>query len=274
MSQEFFVVDAFTSRAFAGNPAAVLVLPQPKPVEWMQALAAEFNLSETAFVVPHNGDVGDGVWQLRWFTPTVEVDLCGHATLASAHVLFEQGLADDSIAFETRSGRLHVRQAGDGYSMRFPATAMTAADDELEALGDMLGAMPAALHVGPNYFAVFSTQADVAALQPDFARLAGLPERRGVICTAPGAPGSGVDFVSRYFVPSCGIDEDPVTGSAHCALAPYWAARLDKHELRARQISRRGGDLLLRVDGDAVAIGGQAVTTMRGVLADAALADS
>ena len=267
MSQEFRVVDAFTNTAFAGNPAAVLALDRPASTAWMQALAAEFNLSETAYLVHEQADV----WQLRWFTPAVEVDLCGHATLASAHVLFEAGQADGVINFETRSGRLSVQRQGDGYAMRFPATAMTNAAADIESIGGQLGATPEALLLGPNYVAVFPSQADVAALQPNFARLKGLPERRGVICTAPGDAGSGLDFVSRYFVPSCGIDEDPVTGSAHCALAPYWAQRLGKPDLRAKQISARGGDLHLRVEGDTVVIAGEAVTTMHGRLADAAL---
>lgn len=268
MSQDYCVVDAFTDRAFAGNPAAVLVMDAAAPAAWMQSLAAEFNLSETAFLVP-TGE--SDVWQLRWFTPVVEVDLCGHATLASAHVLFESGLADEVVAFDTRSGRLSVARDGDGYAMRFPATAMRSVDSERDAIGRQLGAAPDELLLGPNYFAVYGSQAELAALKPDFNALAGLPERRGVICTAPGEAGSGLDFVSRYFVPSCGINEDPVTGSAHCALAPYWARRLGKDSLRAQQISARGGDLLLRVDGDVVVIAGQAVTTLQGRLSAAAL---
>lgn len=272
MSQDYSVVDAFTHRAFAGNPAAVLVMQHAAPADWMQALAVEFNLSETAFVLPTEEA---GVWQLRWFTPAVEVDLCGHATLASAHVLFEAGLANDTVAFDTRSGRLSVvRQGeseGDGYAMRFPVTAMDAADSEREAIGSQLGTVPDELLVGPNYFAVFDSQAELAALKPDFNALASLPERRGVICTAPADAGSGLDFVSRYFVPSCGINEDPVTGSAHCALAPYWARRLGKDALLARQISARGGDLQLRVEDDAVVIAGQAVTTLQGRLSAAAM---
>lgn len=232
----------------------------------MQALAVEFNLSETAYLVAQ----GDAVWQLRWFTPAAEVDLCGHATLASAHVLFSSGQAEQVIHFDTRSGRLSVQRDSRGYAMRFPVTPQADADAERAHIGDMLGAVPDELLLGPNYVAVFARQAAVAALKPDFFRLAGLPERRGVICTAPAESGSGLDFVSRYFVPTCGINEDPVTGSAHCALAPYWAARLGKSELRARQISARGGDLQLRMDADVVVISGQAVTTMQGVLSDAA----
>lgn len=269
MKQEFHVVDAFTDTAFAGNPAAILVLPHAAPEGWMQALAIEFNLSETAYLVKES----DAVWQLRWFTPAAEVDLCGHATLASAHVLFSGGLAGGTIHFDTRSGRLSVQREGAGYAMRFPVTRQSDAEDARAHVGDMLGAPPDALLLGPNYVAVFPSQAVVAALKPDFFRLAGLPERRGVICTAPGYAGSGIDFVSRYFVPSCGINEDPVTGSAHCALAPYWAARLGKSELRARQISPRGGDLQLRMDVDTVVIVGQAVTTKTGALTDAAMPD-
>lgn len=259
---QYFVVDAFTDRPLAGNPAAVLVLDAWPEADWMQALAAEFNLSETAFVVPQGQGHG-----LRWFTPGVEVDLCGHATLAAAHVLLhEQQTGAAAIDFHTRSGLLRVEPDGDGYAMRFPAIAMAPVTDtsEQQRIAAMLGEQPDELLIGPNYLAVFGSQTQVAALKPDFSALATLAEGRGVIATAPG---DAHNFVSRYFVPSCGINEDPVTGSAHCALAPYWANRLGRDTLRARQISARGGELACRVVSDAVVLAGQAVTVMRGQLA-------
>ena len=251
-----FTVDAFTDRPFAGNPAAVALLRAPQPDVWMRALAAEMNLSETAFVVPHD----DGTLGLRWLTPTVEVDLCGHATLATAHVLWEQGLValDEPAVFETRSGRLTCRRAEGGWiEMDFPATPPDAAPAP-PGLAAALGAQP--VWTGRSRFDLFvrlGTAAEVRALAPDAAAAAALG-MRGVIVTAPGD--DGFDFVSRFFAPGSGVAEDPVTGSAHCALAPYWAADLGRAVLRGYQASARGGVVEVEPRGDRVLLRGQAVT--------------
>lgn len=264
------VVDAFTARAFGGNPAAVCLLDGVDAAGvtegWMQSVAAEMNLSETAFVVRR----GEPRFGLRWFTPKVEVDLCGHATLASAHVLWEDGWLGEGVpaVFETQvSGSLICRQVGDGWiSMDFPAREVGGAEAPeglLEALGcDRPGAVVAVGKVNQDYLVHLSDAEAVGGLRPDHGRLAGMP-LRAVMVTAAGG-GVGVDFVSRFFAPGVGIAEDPVTGSAHCALVPYWARRSGRSELRARQVSARGGDLRLRWRGDRVDIAGQAVTVTRG----------
>ncbi len=263
MGQRIVQVDAFTDRAYQGNPAAVCVLPRPAETAWMQALAREMNLSETAFLTPAGDAFG-----LRWFTPAVEVDLCGHATLASAHVLWEEGIlpAGRQARFDTKSGRLTADQRDGWIEMDFPAVSPVPADaptDLLEALG------VSATYVGRNrmdYFVAVGSAAEVRALAPDHTRLRRLPVR-GVIVTAPADPGPGFDFVSRFFAPGSGVDEDPVTGSAHCALAPYWAAKLGKTAMIGYQASPRGGVVRVRPAGDRVILGGQAVTVLRGELA-------
>ena len=266
MPQTVIQVDAFTSQPFAGNPAAVCVLDKPRDEEWMQHVAREMNLSETAFVVRHPSEPE---WLLRWFTPVAEVDLCGHATLATAHVLFEDGHAtrDEAVRFSTRSGRLAARSSGGWIEMDFPAQAPDSAaptDGLLEALG-IDGS--AATFVGRNEsdWLVAVADADgVRALTPDLVRLARI-EARGVMVTAP-SDDQRYDFVSRFFAPAVGVPEDPVTGSAHCCLAPYWAQRLDRNELVGYQASARGGVVRVRHEGSRVMLTGEAVTVMRGEL--------
>lgn len=252
-----YQVDAFSDRLFAGNPAAVVPLDAWLPDALMQAIAAENNLSETAFLVPE----GEG-WGLRWFTPLAEVDLCGHATLASAHVLYRhRGIDVPEIAFATRSGTLRVRRDGEGYAMDFPARVPQpiAMPDGLVAA---LGATPREVLLGGDLLAVFDDEAAVRSLAPDMGALLALPGR-GLVATAPG---ERHDFVSRFFVPRVGVPEDPVTGSAHCLLAPYWAARLGRDALRAFQCSRRGGEVGCTVVGDRVLLAGQARTFMTATL--------
>ncbi len=254
------LVDAFTSEPFHGNPAAVCLLSGPAPADWMQRVAAEMNLSETAFVVPQ-----DDAWGLRWFTPAVEVDLCGHATLASAHLLWESGRLPGSTpaVFKTRrSGRLVCRREGDWIAMDFPARIAEACAVP-EGLAEALGVVPEWVgRTAYDYLVRIASAEAVRALAPDLARLAQLPVR-GVIVTAPGAD-TGFDFVSRFFAPGAGVAEDPVTGSAHCSLGPYWGGLLGRSELRAWQASRRGGEVRVKVRGDRVELGGQAVTVSRG----------
>ena len=257
MRLPLFQIDAFAERVFQGNPAAVCPLEAWLPEALMQAIAAENNLSETAFCVPE----GEG-YGLRWFTPLKEIDLCGHATLATAHVLFEHlGFAGAEIVFSTRSGALRVTRAGDRLAMDFPAKAIEPCAAPA-ALIEGLGRMPLEVYGGRDYLAVFADAAEVRALTPDPRRLAEL-DRHGVIVTAPGGAEDGdVDFVSRFFVPKFGVDEDPVTGSAHCSLTPFWAARLGKTTLEARQVSRRGGRLQCTLAGERVILRGRAVTYM------------
>lgn len=254
-------VDAFTSRAFGGNPAAVCWLEAEADPSWMQSVASEMNLSETAFV----RRVDDGL-ELRWFTPTVEVDLCGHATLATAHALWSADVAPRSepLRFHTKSGLLTCTRDGDFIELDFPATPAKPVPAP-EGLAEALGAEPA--FVGKSRFdllAAFPSADVVRRLQPDFARLAEIPVR-GVIVTSP-ADDPQFDFISRFFAPNCGVNEDPVCGSAHCCLTPYWAERLGKTELRAFQASARGGVLRLRLKDERVLLAGQAVTVWRGEL--------
>lgn len=255
-------VDAFTGEPFGGNPAAVCLLPAPADASWMQGVAREMNLSETAFLVRSD----DGAFDLRWFTPAVEVDLCGHATLASAHVLWEQHhLAPDAPAvFHTRSGRLSAVLRDGWVEMDFPAE-----PDEPAALpdglADALGTEPT--YVGRNrfdYLLEVDAEATVRRLAPDFRRLREI-DARGVIVTAR-AETDGFDFVSRYFAPHAGIDEDPVTGSTHCCLGPYWQRRLGRNTFTAWQASERGGLVKVAVRGERVTLSGQAVTILRGEL--------
>jgi PhzF family phenazine biosynthesis protein len=262
MSVPLFQVDAFTSDPFGGNPAAVCLLPVAREAEWMQAVAREMNLSETAFLVHRAG----ADYDLRWFSPAVEIDLCGHATLASAHALWEAGRLQPAATarFHTKSGVLTAVRRGDLIELDFPATPgqPAAAPD---GLADALGAAPR--YVGRSrfdYLIELASEEVVRTLRPDFARLRTLPVR-GVIVTSQ-ASTAGWDFVSRFFAPGSGIDEDPVTGSAHCALAPFWSERLGKTELIARQVSSRGGTLHVTLAGDRVRLGGHAVTVLRGEL--------
>ncbi len=260
MGAPLFVVDAFTEAAFGGNPAAVCLLDGPAEPEWMQAVATEMNLSETAFVTPAGAEFG-----LRWFTPSVEVPLCGHATLASAHVLWDGWLPVDVPArFQTASGLLTCTRAGNLIEMDLPG-APTEPVEVTPALSGALGieVLEAATSRVGKLLALTDASA-VRALEPDLAAIAGL-DATGVIVTAAGDV-AGVDFVSRYFAPGVGIDEDPVTGAAHCVLAPFWAARLGRTELVGFQASARGGTVRCRVDGDRVTLGGHAVTVTRGEL--------
>ncbi len=258
---KLFIVDAFTDRPFAGNPAAVCLAERAADADWMQSVAAEMNLSETAFVRP----LDDG-YELRWFTPAVEVELCGHATLASAHVLWtEAGCRDDEIRFHTKSGVLTASRAGQLIELDFPATPAETAEPPAGLL-DALGARPS--FVGKSKFdkfVVVESEQVVCNMQPDFRRLREISMRGVIVTSLSNDP--RFDFVSRFFAPGAGIDEDPVTGSAHCVLGPYWSERLGKSELTAYQASRRGGVVRVRIAGDRVKLGGQAVTVLRGELA-------
>ncbi len=272
MKLPIFQVDAFTSRVFSGNPAAVVLLTEPLSAETMQAIAAENNLSETAFAQPldagselgnsasSTGNASPANYGLRWFTPTMEVDLCGHATLATAFVLFQKRMVTNkAVHFQTPSGRLEVRQAGELLSMDFPSRPPTPASGVAE-IAAALGARPREVLAARDQLAIFDSEDDVAALRPDFARIAAL-DAWAIIATAPGRE---VDFVSRFFAPKAGIDEDPVTGSAHCSLIPYWAAQLGKSRMRARQISQRGGELTCENRDKRVTIAGRAVMYLQG----------
>jgi PhzF family phenazine biosynthesis protein len=254
-------VDAFTNRPFAGNPAAVCVLPEAAPDAWMRDIAREMNLSETAFLVRRP----DG-FDLRWFTPAVEVDLCGHATLASAHVLWEDRHLPpgEQARFHTRSGLLLADRRGEWIELDFPATAAVPAEPPpglLNALGFEIA------EVSRNqfdYLVELGSEEAVRAATPDFTALKKV-EARGIIVTSR-ASTPGYDFVSRFFCPAVGVDEDPVTGSAHCTLAPYWAARVGKTAMTGYQASARGGVVRVRLEGGRVLLGGQAVTVMTGAL--------
>jgi PhzF family phenazine biosynthesis protein len=259
----YFHVDAFAQKPFAGNPAGVCPLDTWPPTALMQQIAAENSLAETAFFVPRAAAPGE--FDLRWFTPTVEIDLCGHATLASAHVLFAHlGFEGTEVLFHSQSGPLRVSQASDGrLVLDFPSRPPQDMPRHPTGLTDALGATPLRVLASRDLVAVFNSEAEVRALKPDFVRLMAL-EYVGIIATAPGS--EGIDFVSRFFGPRVGINEDPVTGSAHSTLIPFWAEKLGKTELRARQVSPRGGDLWCRLRGDRVDIGGYAVTYAAGEL--------
>ncbi|HTM47775.1 MAG TPA: PhzF family phenazine biosynthesis protein [Bryobacteraceae bacterium] len=252
-------VDAFTDKAFGGNPAAVCILPDERETSWLQSVAREMNLSETAFLVrEENG------FLLRWFTPTVEVDLCGHATLASAHALWEEGYVKppQKVRFFTRSGVLTAYRKAHWIELDFPAKVEEKAEAP-EGLAEALGAEPK--YVGRNafdYLVELDSEETVRGLKPNFPLLEKLPAR-GVIVTSRG---SDYDFVSRFFAPGSGIPEDPVTGSAHVCLGPYWGPKLGKTEMTAYQASERGGVVQVRLDGERVRLGGQAVTVLRGAL--------
>lgn len=259
---DLWLIDAFADRPFAGNPAGVCWVDRQVSDDWMQAVAREMNQAETAFLRPRD----DG-FELRWFTPGYEVDLCGHATLASAHFLWETSRLDPDrdAEFHTRSGRLVAHRGQSGITLDFPATtpiATTPPHGLLESLGTR-GACYRNEVAQPDYLVVLDDPATLRALRPDFAVIRGL-EARGVIVTAPGD--QGFDFISRFFAPGAGIDEDPVTGSAHCTLTPYWAERLGKSEMAAFQASPRGGRLAVKLRAPRVELSGTAVTVLKGTL--------
>ncbi|TDG13916.1 PhzF family phenazine biosynthesis protein [Seongchinamella unica] len=258
MNLRIFQVDAFTRKTFGGNPAAVMPLKAWLEDALLQAIALENNLSETAFLVPREED-----FELRWFTPEVEVDLCGHATLASAHVLYQHlGYTAGQIRFHTRAGELRVSRAVEGYTLDFPGYRLDPGVVDI-AVSDALGLTASEVvnvHGAAKQLHVFEFEEDVSTLEPDFAALKTTTDK----CIIATAPGNGCDFVSRFFGPQVGINEDPVTGSAHCALVPYWAERLGQNALSARQISARGGELECRYGDGRVSMTGQAVTFMQG----------
>ena len=266
MGQRITVVDAFTHTAFAGNPAAVCVLTAPTTEAWMQSVAREMKHSETAFCIR----LKDGSFELRWFTPEREVRLCGHATLAAAHVLWEEGWLEHrrTARFSTLSGELTAAPSGRVIELDFPSRPPS----EVEApasLVDALGVTPSWIGRDlDDYVVLLADEAAVVDCDPDFGTLRAV-ETRGVIITAPAAR-DHVDFVSRFFAPRFGVDEDPVTGSAHCCLTPFWASRLDKSVLTARQLSLRGGELEVEHVGDRVKLRGTCVTILRGNLTDSA----
>ncbi len=255
MMLPIYQVDAFASELFRGNPAAVVPLEEWLPDTVLLSIALENNLSETAYLVPdRNG------YHIRWFTPVVEVALCGHATLASAHVVFsELGFDGETIEFQSKSGPLTVKCGGSGYIMDFPAEPSDSCDVP-KPLTEGLGLEPDLVMKGTDYLAVVSTQLQIENLAPDFRKLARL-KSRGLIVTAPG---DDCDFVSRCFFPQTGIDEDPVTGSAHCQMTPYWVDRLGKSKLVARQLSARGGEVICKMQGDRVLLEGKAVKYLEG----------
>lgn len=257
-----YQIDAFTAKPFSGNPAGVCVLDTARDPAWMQHVAQEMNLSETAFLVPK-----DEGYHLRWFTPTDEVDLCGHATLASAHALWETGALETEAPaqFDTRSGRLTAVRRGAWIEMDFPAEPV----DECEPPGGLAEALGTAPQfIGRNrmdLFALLDDEATVRELTPDMQRLAAI-DARGIVVTALADAGTDYDFVSRFFSPRVGVPEDPVTGSAHCGLAPFWADRLSRDALVGRQVSARGGTVRVETRDDRVLLGGQAVTVLRAEL--------
>lgn len=272
-------VDAFTNCQYAGNPAGVCLLDAPRDPEWMQAVAAEMNVAETAFLVPR----GDAAYDLRWFTPTVEVRLCGHATLASAHAIWERGLVglDRTLEFATASGPLRAWRGADGWiEMDFPANRFEAVAvgegrwGEATDLGTALGVKVREAAARGRDWVLLASAPEIRSAKPDFEAVSHLGDM--IIVTAPtdvtpgealaGIDRAGVDFVSRCFVPAWGIPEDPVTGSAHCALGPFWAPRLGRDEMLGFQASARGGLVRVRLAGDRVVLGGQAVTVIVGAL--------
>ena len=256
MKIPLYQVDAFTDRVFGGNPAAVCPLQHWPDDDTLQSIAAENNLAETAFFVPE----GDG-FRIRWLTPRAEVDLCGHATLATAYVIFNRmAYSRPSILFDSRSGRLTVTRHGNWYTLNFPTDRLEREETSPD-LASVFGQGPLEVYRGKtDLMLVFGQRADIENMRPDFGRVARLKER-GVIVTAPG---DDTDFVSRFFAPAVGIDEDPVTGSAHTSLTPYWSARLGKKDLTARQISERGGYLKCTLLGNRVDISGQAAFYLAG----------
>jgi PhzF family phenazine biosynthesis protein len=255
MEFPIFQVDAFSRSVFAGNPAAICPLAEWLPDETLQAIAAENNLSETAYFVRRNGK-----YDLRWFTPGCEVDLCGHATLASAHVIFhELEAAADVVRFNTKSGELTVRRDGELLVMDFPARRPAPIEAD-PSLVRALGGKPTEILAARDYLVRYASPEEVLALAPDMEALTKI-DRFAFIVTAPGVD---CDFVSRFFAPAKGIPEDPATGSSHCTLVPYWAEKLGKTELHARQVSRRGGELFCKLKGDRVEMAGHAAMFLKG----------
>jgi len=255
MKIPIFQLDAFTSRLFSGNPAAVCPLDSWLPDDRMQAIALENNLAETAFFIRQ-----DGGYFIRWFTPTVEVDLCGHATLAAAHVILKcLKTASGEVRFQSKSGELIVRERDGRLALDFPSRPPLRCDVHLRLI-EALGTVPLEVLAARDYLAVFESEEQVRTLQPNLELLSHI-DRFAVIVTAPGA---GVDFVSRFFAPGQGVPEDPVTGSAHCTLIPYWARRLSKTSLHALQVSSRGGELWCELKGDRVHIAGDTVLYLEG----------
>ena len=261
MELPIYQIDAFASEVFAGNPAAVMPLPHWLADATLQAIAMENNLSETAFLV-----ACEQGYELRWFTPAVEVNLCGHATLAAAHALFAHlDHAGNEVCFQTRSGELRVHREGSLLTLDFPVTPLAPAEVDLaicKALGATASEAVIPSDAPGSMLYVYEFEQDVASLRPDFAALRDASEH----CVIATAPGDDCDFVSRFFAPQVGIDEDPVTGSAHCALVPYWSNRLKQQTFQARQISARGGELACELKADRVFMSGTAVTFMRGVV--------
>lgn len=265
MSQKIFQVDAFTAEPYKGNPAGVCILHQARDENWMQSVAREMNVAETAFL-QRDAD-GEDAFSLRWFTPTVEVDLCGHATLASAHILWEENevYPDAQVTFKTRSGLLTAKRAGEWIEMDFPAEPPEHETSYPQKLRDALGVEP--LYVGRNrldFIIEVENERVLRSIEPDM-RLLRVLRSRGVIVTCvPDDP--KYDFVSRFFAPGAGVDEDPVTGSAHCCLGPFWKERLGRAEMLGYQASQRGGEVRVRVADKRVLLGGQAVTVLSGEL--------
>ena len=256
MQIPIYQIDAFTDRLFAGNPAAVCPLDDWLPDAVMQAIALENNLSETAFLVPE----AEGLYRLRWFTPAIEVPLCGHATLASAHLVLSRLTPErDSVAFNTLSGRLEVRRDGARLAMDLPVDPPAAAEAP-SGLAAALGVTPVEVRKGRYWLAVLADEGEVRELDPDIGALARIPPGNVAVT----APGREVDFVSRFFAPGAGVSEDPVTGSAHCLLTPYWAKRLGRRRLTARQLSARGGELVCALSGDRVQLSGACAFYMEG----------
>lgn len=263
MPTSIYTVDAFTNQPFEGNPAGVCILHGPADEGWMQSVAAEMKYSETAFVYP----LAEG-FSLRWLTPLQEVDLCGHATLATAHILWEGGMLnpDESAVFHTKSGILNASRAGEWIEMDFPAYQLASIDPPA-GLGEALGAEVLSVAADPLFHIVIAemdSEETVRDLSPDFRALAKIPISDA--CVTARSACEAYDFVSRFFAPRLGVDEDPVTGSAHCALGPFWADRLGKDALVGYQASKRGGIVKVRVAGDRVILGGQAVTVIRGLI--------
>ncbi|MCA9272363.1 MAG: PhzF family phenazine biosynthesis protein [Phycisphaerales bacterium] len=261
MKLQIFQVDAFASRLFSGNPAAVVPLDSWLDDKLLQSIAIENNLSETAYIIATLGAETD--FHIRWFTPGAEVSLCGHATLATAHTLWNHlGFTKDRIVFDSLSGPLNVSRDGDLIQLDFPLVPMSSCEPSKE-LVKALGAKPIECHSGRDVLCLFENESDVLSLKPDFAALAAIPDGRAVMVTALG---SKSDFVSRFFAPRVGVNEDPVTGSAHCALTPYWAEKLCKTRMKALQLSPRGGELECELAGDRVLLRGRAVTFMTGTI--------
>ena len=255
MKLDIYQIDAFASRPFTGNPAAIVPLESWLPDEVLLNIAMENNLAETAYFIPN----GKG-YDLRWFTPAVEMDLCGHATLASAFLIFEElGTDKDLLRFSTRSGELTVEKVDGRYVLDFPSRPGAVVEPPA-GLIEAIGGEPKEVYKSRDYMLVYESEADVLAIDPDFNSLM-KTDARTVIVTAPGDKS---DFVSRFFAPEVGVPEDPVTGSAHCTLIPYWAERLGKNELHARQVSQRGGELFCELRGDRVKMAGDAVLYLKG----------